>query len=73
MGRCARNRCSRNSARCFAKHGKFGIVGSNHTTNEENYLAAEIARQIRRHQILITTEPVTLSPCSMPYMAVQIV
>jgi len=32
----------------LVKHGKFGIVGSNHTTNEENYLLQKFARQILR-------------------------
>jgi NADH-quinone oxidoreductase subunit G len=29
-----------------AKNGKFGIIGSNHTTNEENYLLQKFARRI---------------------------
>ena len=28
------------------RNGKFGIVGSNHTTNEENYLLQKFARQV---------------------------
>jgi NADH-quinone oxidoreductase subunit G len=28
-----------------ARHGKFGIIGSNHTTNEENFFLAKLARQ----------------------------
>ncbi len=28
-----------------ARGGKFGIIGSNHTTNEENYFLAKLARQ----------------------------
>ncbi len=31
-----------------AQGGKFGIIGSNHTTNEENYLLQKFARQILR-------------------------
>jgi NADH-quinone oxidoreductase subunit G len=30
----------------LTKRGNFGIVGSNHTTNEENYLLQKFARQI---------------------------
>ncbi|HEY6989160.1 MAG TPA: NADH-quinone oxidoreductase subunit NuoG [Bryobacteraceae bacterium] len=30
----------------LAKRGQFGIIGSNHTTNEENYLLQKFARQI---------------------------
>ncbi len=29
-----------------AKGGRFGVIGSNHTTNEENYLLQKFARQI---------------------------
>jgi NADH-quinone oxidoreductase subunit G len=29
-----------------AKGGKFGVIGSNHTTNEENYLLQKFTRQI---------------------------
>ncbi len=29
-----------------ARSGKFGIIGSNHTTNEENYLLQKFARQV---------------------------
>ena len=29
-----------------ARKGKFGIIGSNHTTNEENYLLQKFARQV---------------------------
>ncbi|HEX7360042.1 MAG TPA: NADH-quinone oxidoreductase subunit NuoG [Bryobacteraceae bacterium] len=29
-----------------AKHGKFGIIGSNHTTNEENFLLQKFAREV---------------------------
>lgn len=29
-----------------ARSGKFGIIGSNHTTNEENYLLQKLARQV---------------------------
>jgi NADH-quinone oxidoreductase subunit G len=29
-----------------AKRGKIGVIGSNHTTNEENYLLQKFARQI---------------------------
>jgi NADH-quinone oxidoreductase subunit G len=29
-----------------ARRGKFGIIGSNHTTNEENYLLQKFARQV---------------------------
>ena len=29
----------------FKRGGKFGIVGSNHTTNEENFFLAKLARQ----------------------------
>src|SRR5579885_431921 len=29
-----------------ARNGKFGIIGSNHTTNEENYLLQKFARRI---------------------------
>ncbi|HWF46806.1 MAG TPA: NADH-quinone oxidoreductase subunit NuoG [Bryobacteraceae bacterium] len=29
-----------------ARKGRFGIIGSNHTTNEENYLLQKFARQI---------------------------
>jgi NADH-quinone oxidoreductase subunit G len=32
----------------LAKHGKFGIIGSNHTTNEENYLLQKFGRQVLR-------------------------
>ena len=32
----------------LARRGKFGIIGSNHTTNEENYLLQKFARQILR-------------------------
>src|SRR5271170_1103686 len=28
-----------------ARSGKFGIIGSNHTTNEENFFLAKFARQ----------------------------
>src|SRR5271170_2502611 len=28
-----------------ARGGKFGVIGSNHTTNEENYFLAKLARQ----------------------------
>ncbi len=28
-----------------ARNGKFGVVGSNHTTNEENFFLAKLARQ----------------------------
>ena len=28
------------------RHGKFGIVGSNHTTNEENYYLQKFARRV---------------------------
>ena len=31
-----------------AKNGKFGVIGSNHTTNEENYLLQKFARQVLR-------------------------
>jgi len=29
-----------------ARNGKFGVIGSNHTTNEENYILQKFARQI---------------------------
>ena len=29
-----------------ARNGKFGVIGSNHTTNEENYLLQKIAREV---------------------------
>jgi NADH-quinone oxidoreductase subunit G len=29
-----------------ARRGRFGIIGSNHTTNEENYLLQKFARQV---------------------------
>jgi NADH-quinone oxidoreductase subunit G len=29
-----------------ARNGKFGIIGSNHTTNEENYLLQKFAREV---------------------------
>ena len=29
-----------------ARTGKFGVIGSNHTTNEENYLLQKFARQV---------------------------
>lgn len=29
-----------------AKNGKFGIIGSNHTTNEENYLLQKFVREV---------------------------
>jgi NADH-quinone oxidoreductase subunit G len=29
-----------------AKHGKIGVIGSNHTTNEENFLLQKFARQV---------------------------
>ncbi len=29
-----------------ARNGKFGVIGSNHTTNEENYFLQKFARQI---------------------------
>ncbi len=29
-----------------SRNGKFGVIGSNHTTNEENYLLQKFARQI---------------------------
>jgi NADH-quinone oxidoreductase subunit G len=29
-----------------AKNGKFGVIGSNHTSNEENYLLQKFARQV---------------------------
>jgi NADH-quinone oxidoreductase subunit G len=32
----------------LAKHGTFGVIGSNHTTNEENYLLQKFARQVLR-------------------------
>jgi NADH-quinone oxidoreductase subunit G len=32
----------------LAKYGKAGVIGSNHTTNEENYLLQKFARQILR-------------------------
>ncbi|HEX4748578.1 MAG TPA: NADH-quinone oxidoreductase subunit NuoG, partial [Bryobacteraceae bacterium] len=28
-----------------ARHGRFGVIGSNHTTNEENYFLQKFARQ----------------------------
>ncbi len=31
-----------------ARNGKFGVIGSNHTTNEENYLLQKFARQVLR-------------------------
>jgi NADH-quinone oxidoreductase subunit G len=31
-----------------ARGGKFGIIGSNHTTNEENYMLQKFARQVLR-------------------------
>ncbi len=31
-----------------ARNGNFGVIGSNHTTNEENYLLQRFARQILR-------------------------
>jgi NADH-quinone oxidoreductase subunit G len=31
-----------------ARNGKFGVIGSNHTTNEENYTLQKFARQILR-------------------------
>jgi NADH-quinone oxidoreductase subunit G len=31
-----------------ARNGKFAIIGSNHTTNEENYLLQKFARQVLR-------------------------
>ncbi len=31
-----------------AKNGKFAVIGSNHTTNEENYLLQKFARQVLR-------------------------
>ncbi|HZS56653.1 MAG TPA: NADH-quinone oxidoreductase subunit NuoG [Bryobacteraceae bacterium] len=31
-----------------AKNGKFGVIGSNHTTNEENYQLQKFARQVLR-------------------------
>jgi NADH-quinone oxidoreductase subunit G len=29
-----------------ARNGKFGVIGSNHTTNEENYVLQKFARQV---------------------------
>ena len=29
-----------------ARRGKFGVIGSNHTTNEENYLLQKFAREV---------------------------
>ena len=31
-----------------AKSGRFGVIGSNHTSNEENYLLQKFARQVLR-------------------------
>ncbi len=31
-----------------ARSGRFGVIGSNHTTNEENYLLQKFARQVLR-------------------------
>ena len=33
-------------ARCKARGGKFGVIGSNHTTNEENFYLQKFAREV---------------------------
>lgn len=38
----------RKFAELRAKGGRFGVIGSNHTSNEENYLLQKFARQILR-------------------------
>ncbi len=46
--------------------GSFGVIGSNHTTNEENYLPAEVrAPGARAPTTSIITAPATWPRCSM--------
>ena len=40
----------RSSARSRSRGGKFGVIGSNHTTNEENFYLQKFARAGPRHQ-----------------------
>ena len=40
-----------------ARDGKFGVIGSNHTTNEENFYLQKFARQASARTISITTAP----------------
>ena len=46
----ARSRGGRSSAQIKARGGKFGVIGSNHTTNEENYLPAEVRAPVPADQ-----------------------
>ena len=41
----ARRSSRASSAEVKARGGKFGVIGSNHTTNEENFFLAKFARQ----------------------------
>ena len=60
------DRRARSSAKCKARSGKFGVIGSNHTTNEENYLPAEVrARRCSVPTTSIITAPAMWSRCSM--------
>ena len=37
---------ARNSAKSRPRGGKFGVIGSNHTTNEENFYLQKFAREV---------------------------
>jgi NADH-quinone oxidoreductase subunit G len=44
-----------------ARGGKFGVIGSNHTTNEENFYLQKFAREASARTISITTARATSS------------
>ncbi len=39
---------AQNFSELRARNGSFGVIGSNHTTNEENFLLQNFARQVLR-------------------------